>query len=191
VVSLMRATVLFSGGIDSTACLHLLQRDGYDVSGLFVDFGQAAAQMERRSIEALSKRLSIPVKVVKVSTEQNFSTGELTGRNAFLIFTALLLGGCHDGLLVLGIHAGTPYFDCSPSFITRIEPLVEECTNGRVSVIAPFLHWAKDDVYSLFSTCGIPVSETYSCEAGTNQPCGVCASCKDRARFECLLSDAH
>jgi 7-cyano-7-deazaguanine synthase len=184
----VRATILFSGGIDSSSCIHLLRRDGYEVSGLFVDFGQASARMERRSVELLSNRLVFPVNIVEASANRNFGSGELQGRNAFLIFSALLLGGCNDGLLVLGIHAGTPYFDCSPAFIERIEPLVQECTDGRVSVLAPFVHWIKDDVYSYFIASGIPLTETYSCEGGTNPPCGSCTSCKDRARLECLLN---
>jgi 7-cyano-7-deazaguanine synthase len=185
----VRATVLFSGGIDSTSCIHLLKKDGYEVNGVFVDFGQASARMERRSVELLSKRLSFPVSIVQASANKNFGTGELLGRNAFLTFSALLLGGCHDGLLALGIHSGTPYFDCSPAFIARIEPLVQECTDGSVSVLAPFVHWTKDEVYSYFIASRIPLTETYSCEGGTNPPCGACTSCNDRARLECLPND--
>jgi 7-cyano-7-deazaguanine synthase len=185
-----RATVLLSGGIDSATCVHLLKRDGYDVMGLFVDFGQASSRMERRAVDALTKTLPLSTKIIQVSAAEQFGIGELTGRNAFLIFSALLLGGCRDGLLALGIHAGTPYFDCSPSFIARVGPLVEECTNGRVTVAAPFLHWTKDEVYSLFLSSEIPIIQTYSCEAGGDEPCGSCASCKDRARLECSLNDA-
>ena len=128
-----------SGGIDSTSCIHLLRRDGYEVTGIFVDFGQASAVMERRCVDRLSQSLSLPVSIVEASARQTFGAGELQGRNAFLIFSALLLGGCQNGLLALGIHAGTPYFDCSPAFSERIDPLVQECTNGRVSLIAPFV----------------------------------------------------
>jgi 7-cyano-7-deazaguanine synthase len=186
-----RATVLLSGGIDSATCVHLLKQDGHDVSGIFVDFGQSAARMERRAVDALSARLSISTRIIRVSGSERLGTGELTGRNAYLIFSALLLGGCREGLLALGIHSGTPYFDCSPSFISRIAPLVEECTNGKVSVIAPLLNWTKDEVYSLFLKSEIPIAQTYSCEAGCDTPCNMCASCKDRARLECWLNDAH
>ncbi len=184
-----RATVLFSGGIDSASCIHLLQRDGYHVEGLFFDFGQAAAAMERRSVELLSARMSVRVMTVEATSAKNFGSGELTGRNAFLIFGALLLGNCRAGLLAIGIHAGTPYFDCSPAFVSRIEPLVQECTNGAVSIVAPFLNWTKDEVYSYFKNSVIPLEETYSCEAGSSAACGHCASCKDRAKIECLPSD--
>jgi 7-cyano-7-deazaguanine synthase len=93
-----------------------------------------------------------------------------------LIASALLLGSCHDGLLAIGIHAGTSYYDCSPSFLSRVEVLVRECSDGRVSVVAPFIEWSKDDVYSYFKAAQLPLHETYSCEAGVVPSCGDCAS---------------
>jgi 7-cyano-7-deazaguanine synthase len=183
-------TVLFSGGIDSTSCVRFFADKDYEVRAVFVDFAQAAVEAEKRSVEVLKVKLGIPVTIVQASSNCSFGTGELVGRNTFLIFAAILLGCCHDGLLAIGVHAGTPYYDCSPAFIDRIGVLVEECTNGRVSVVAPFVHWAKDDVYSYFSTLSVPLSQTYSCEAGSTPPCGQCASCKDRVRFECSQSVA-
>jgi 7-cyano-7-deazaguanine synthase len=183
-------TVLFSGGIDSTACVRFFMDRGYDVCGVFVNFGQAAVLSEARAVETLKVEFGIPVVVVRAESELSFGAGELVGRNAFLIFAAVLLGGCHDGLLAIGVHAGTPYYDCSPAFIDRANVLVGECTNGRVSVIAPFVQWSKDDVYSFFSTLNLPLSQTYSCEAGSTPPCRHCASCADRMRFECWQSVA-
>jgi 7-cyano-7-deazaguanine synthase len=183
-----KVTVLFSGGIDSTSCIRFFKDRGHEVRAIFIDFGQAAAKCERRAIEALRDQLETPVTVVKVASELSFGSGELVGRNAFLIFAAILVGGCRNGLLAIGVHAGTPYYDCSPTFIERINLLVEESTNGRLSVVAPFVHWQKDDVYSFFLSLNVPLSQTYSCEAGTNPPCGKCASCRDRVRLECTQS---
>lgn len=178
-------TVLFSGGIDSSSCVHLLKTQGFEVRGIFVNFGQASAAREAAAVDVLQDILGIEVDRISASARGEFVTGELIGRNSFLIFSALLLGRCYDGLLALGIHAGTPYFDCSPAFVERIDPLVRDSTDGRLGVIAPFLGWQKDDVYSYFLSSGLPLSSTYSCEAGTIPPCGSCASCKDRIRIEC------
>lgn len=179
------AAVLLSGGIDSTSCAHLLQKQGYDVKGVFVDFGQASATMERQAVREIGTHLGIAVETIAASADTKFGAGELIGRNSFLIFSALLLGRCHRGVVVLGIHSGTPYFDCSPAFIERMDPLVQECSNGKVAVSAPFLTWSKDDIYSYFLSSGLPLDLTYSCERGTSTPCGTCASCKDRARIKC------
>jgi 7-cyano-7-deazaguanine synthase len=181
-------TVLFSGGVDSTSCVRFFSDRDYDVRALFVDYGQAATAAEAQAVETLKALLNVPLTVINASSDLSFGTGELVGRNAFLIFAAIFLGGCKEGLLAIGVHAGTPYYDCSATFIDRVNVLVEECTNGRLSVVAPFVRWSKDDVYSFFSTLKLPLSRTYSCEAGSVPPCGQCASCKDRVRFECSLN---
>lgn len=178
------ATVLFSGGIDSTACIHFLRGHGYDVRGIFINFGQAAAVAESQAVTALKNEMKFPLVTITAAGNSDFGAGELTGRNAFLLFASVLLGGCRDGLLAMGLHSGTPYYDCSPAFVERADILLNESTNGRVSLIAPFVHWSKNDIYSYFTNANLPVSKTYSCEAG-NTPCLSCASCLDRLRFQC------
>jgi 7-cyano-7-deazaguanine synthase len=111
--------------------------------------------------------------------------GELLGRNAFLIFTALFLTGGRPGLLAMGLHAGTPHYDCSAEFVAAAGKLVAEHTDGRVSLVAPFVTWTKKDVYDYFVSAGLPITSTYSCEAGREAPCGVCASCRDREALGC------
>jgi 7-cyano-7-deazaguanine synthase len=186
-----RATVLLSGGIDSASCVYLLKQEGFQLAAVFVDFGQASARMERRAAEMICARFNLPLRIISASGGDSLGAGELRGRNAFLVTSALLLGRCYEGLLALGIHAGTPYYDCSPAFLDRIDLLAKECTNGKVSVIAPFLHWSKDDVYSFFLQSQIPLAQTFSCENATSGgPCGICRSCSDRARLECLPNDA-
>lgn len=179
------ARVLLSGGIDSAACAHFLAAQGYRVRGIFVEFGQAAQTPERLAIERISKSLGIQTSVIQARGLGDFGAGELLGRNAFLIFAAMLLGGTHRGLLAIGVHSGTPYFDCSLGFIDRMKSLVEEHTAGRLTVAAPFLSWSKGQVYDYALSAGLPIDVTYSCEAGTTPPCGECASCRDRRELGC------
>lgn len=179
----MHASVLFSGGIDSTSCVHFFKKGGHEVRGIFVDFGQAAARREDAAVDVLSEKLSIPVIKLRASSPTKFGAGELIGRNLFLIASALLLGNCRDGLLAIGIHSGTNYYDCSRSFLSHVEVLAQECSDGRVSVVAPFVDWSKDDVFSYFKAAALPLNDTYSCEAGAVPTCGTCASCRDRVRL--------
>ncbi|MBI4922095.1 MAG: 7-cyano-7-deazaguanine synthase [Devosia nanyangense] len=58
------ATLLFSGGIDSTCCLKILLDAGYDVRPIFFDFGQAAADFERASVRALAANFGLEVAIV-------------------------------------------------------------------------------------------------------------------------------
>jgi 7-cyano-7-deazaguanine synthase len=155
------------------------------VDGLFIDHGQAAAEQETKAVSALADHLGIAVRKARLLASRPFGLGELTGRNAFLIFTALLLSGGRSGLLGLGLHGGTPYYDCSEAFLASIGQLLAEHTDGRVLVVAPFITWTKKDVYDYFVSAGLPIDATYSCEAGTEPTCGVCASCRDRASLGC------
>jgi 7-cyano-7-deazaguanine synthase len=184
------ATVLFSGGIDSTSTALFLKSTGFAVRGLFVDFGQASRHMERSSIDRLKGIIGIAVDEIKINSDSSHGSGELRGRNALLIFSAVLLGNCAPGAIAIGVHAGTPYYDCSPDFTEKIDALVRECTGGQLFLLAPFVRWSKDDVYSYFISQNISLDATYSCEAGTKPPCRRCASCLDRERLECSLRGA-
>ena len=117
----------------------MLRLQGFEVRGIFVDFGQAAVREERGAVRDLQQCLSINVGTVRASSSVAFGPGELLGRNAFLIFAAILMGQCDDGLLAIGIHAGTPYYDCSPAFLEKVDLLVRETTSGRIAVTAPLL----------------------------------------------------
>ncbi|WP_369126933.1 7-cyano-7-deazaguanine synthase [Roseibium algicola] len=174
-----------SGGLDSSACAHFLSKQGVQVRGLFINYGQAALQAETAASRAMADFLSIPIDVCEVSNGQLFGAGELIGRNAMLIFSALFLSrGCSD-LLALGLHAGTPYYDCSDRFINSASHLVSEITDNRTVLATPFLTWTKQEVVSYFCEAGLPTELSYSCELGLSPVCGRCASCLDREALLC------
>jgi 7-cyano-7-deazaguanine synthase len=179
------ATVLMSGGIDSAACAAFLAAQGMEASALFVDHGQAAAAHERTAVNSLAATLGIEVQHLAFIGAPPFGSGELVGRNAFLIFAALFATRAQSSFIALGLHAGTPYYDCSPAFVETINRAVAEHTDSTVQVVAPFIEWTKRDVYDYFVKTGLPVSQTYSCEKGMHPTCGVCASCQDRKALQC------
>ena len=49
-----RSVVLMSGGIDSSATALAILTEGYETSGLFVDYGQPAARSEWRAALVLN-----------------------------------------------------------------------------------------------------------------------------------------
>jgi len=177
--------VLLSGGIDSAVCCQLLRTSGHRVRGLHLDFGQAARVQERDACERLVKHLQIPLQFVTVDLGRNFHSGEITGRNAFLAFAALMQAESALGAIVLGIHSGVPYYDCSEPFAERLDQLIRECSSGRFGFLAPLLRWTKSDIVSYARGHGIPLQGTYSCERGVTPPCGVCSSCLDRRAHNC------
>lgn len=179
------ATVLLSGGLDSYACAHFFQQRSFSVRGVFIDFGQSAARAERDAVSRLTSILAIPVTEITVRTDRTFETGELVGRNAFLLSAAILLAGVHHGILAIGVHAGTPYHDCLPGFIEQMDRLAKEQTDGCLSISAPFVRWTKAQIHQYLTAQGLPLEPAYSCESGTIPPCGSCASCRDWEALGC------
>lgn len=181
------AVVLLSGGIDSAACAWLLRSQGYRVRNLFVDYGQGAARYERRSAEAISNSLGFDLDCISVSTQSEFGAGEVVGRNVFLVFAGLLSSQLNQGVIALGIHSGTSYYDCSTAFAQSTDRLLAEHTDGRVRLLTPFLTWSKKNIFDYYKHSGLSVDLTYSCEAGVMPPCGRCLSCRDRSTIGCYL----
>jgi 7-cyano-7-deazaguanine synthase len=173
-------TVLLSGGIDSVCCVHFFKSKGYAVQGLFIDYGQASAMQERLAVEKAVSLLAIEIQYLTIPTESLIGPGEHIGRNAFLIFTAIFLARIDSGLLAIGIHSGTSYYDCSNEFYINIEKTVEEYTGGALRLVAPLKDWDKATIYQYFHQTGIPSGVTYSCELGMAESCQRCDSCKDR-----------
>lgn len=184
-MSPIQASVLLSGGIDSAACAHFLKSQGMAVEGLFVDYGQKAARLEHIAARAIAEHLSISLSAISCVGPSIHGSGEVIGRNAFLIFSSVVLAGRHAGILAIGIHSGTPYYDCSGAFLSGISCLIGEHTDGKLALIAPFSDWSKKQVFEYFRAAGLPIKATYSCEAGTSEPCAVCNSCRDREALGC------
>ena len=112
--------MLASGGVDSSTLLWLCAEQGIVPSALFVDYGQAAAQSEGVSVAKLCDGLRVPWRQVRYSGSR-FGPGEIRGRNAYLLHTALMEFPAQSGVVALGIHAGTGYDDCSPEFIDAMQ----------------------------------------------------------------------
>lgn len=173
--------VLASGGVDSSTLLWLSVQQRLEPVALFVDFGQPAAEAENNAIASICEGLNVPWRRVQYAGSK-FGAGEIRGRNAFLLHVALLEFPSDSGIVVLGIHSGTDYADCSPGFMEIMGRSYGRQTGGTIVATAPFLDWTKRDVYHLANELGVPIAQTYSCES-SNSPCGQCDSCTDR----CLL----
>lgn len=175
--------VLASGGIDSTACIYYYLSLDFKVKAFFVNYGQKSLNMEYKSVQKVVSHYGIELGSMSCKFQNNFSSGELIGRNGFLILAAIMANPCFKGLISLGIHSGTPYYDCTPAFVSDINKVVESYTNGQVMLDAPFLSWEKSMIYAYCKNEGVPVNLTYSCENGETKPCGKCLSCLDRGNL--------
>lgn len=171
--------ILFSGGIDSTLCVHYYQQLGYNVKGLFVDYGQPAALKEEKATKYLSRYLKIETIQIKTNLRPNMEMGLIQGRNYLLLSISLSCFPFAEGTISLGIHSGTKYVDCSPNFIELNQKIFDLYTNGSIAIDCPFLFMNKNDIYRHFLKSTIPIEFTYSCELGGDTPCGKCPTCLD------------
>lgn len=177
------ALVLLSGGIDSATALALMHTSRVHLSTLFINYGQPAAATEANAASGIAGHYGIPHHELEL-IGLSFGGGEIRGRNAFLLHLALLASKNQTGLIIIGLHSGTPYRDCSPLFLQLIQDSYDFHTAGTISVAAPFIDRHKSEVFDLAIELQVPLEMTYSCERGTT-PCGVCLSCRDR---EALLA---
>lgn len=181
-----RAWLLLSGGIDSTACLVFYLKEKFHVECLHISFGQPASEQERAAAERVARHFDVSLTILRWSGSMNFMDGEIVGRNAFFLLGALIEIGGNSGILATGIHAGTSYFDCSQEFISSLQTVFDGYCDGQVRLAAPFIEWSKQQVFAFCESEEVPIDLTYSCEKGTEQPCGECLSCRDRRALDAL-----
>ena len=176
----MKVSILMSGGIDSTACAHYFLQRRDDVTAVFIDYDQLALRSEWNAVQKVTQHFNIPLLTMRFTAGRQFTAGEIPGRNAFLIFAVLMGAQLHSGVLSLGIHAGTAYYDCGATFAEQIGQIIDAYSGGKLALHCPFLAQDKAFVYRYAKDEKIPIHLTYSCERGTVPPCGLCLSCRDR-----------
>ena len=108
-------------------------------------------------------------------------------RNGLFLSSAAsvsLSKGC--SVILYGAHsddaAGSAYPDCSEAFNDAMSRAIYEGSGGQLRVEAPFVGMSKADVVRTGLSLEVPYQYTWSCYEGGEHPCGVCATCIDRAR---------
>lgn len=152
----------------------------YETKPIYVDYGQAARKIEEEHALSVSEYYDLKLETLTFHSGVNFSQGLIKGRNAFLIFAAEISHQEHSGLISMGIHSGTNYYDCSPDFVNSINQILANYSTGEMFFDAPFINWNKRMIYDYCIQKNVPVHLTYSCENGLEPPCGHCDSCLDR-----------
>lgn len=166
-------------------CLQLLQCAGHNVSAIFVDYGQLAAKQEIMAARQIAGYFNTPLKEVRISLNKTFGAGEVKYRNGSLIFVGAMAASPDTDNLVIGIHAGTPYPDCSDNFVSSVSEALSKSTEQSYTLIVPVRSWLKSQIVAYAVKENLPISLTYSCESGGHSPCGTCDSCKDRISAAC------
>lgn len=122
----------------------------------------------------------VPLKTITTDNISIPSVGEICGRNAMLVLQAYCLSGFGSYKIILGIHSGTEYFDCSEVFLNKLNDIIDCYSKGTVYIEAPFLMWSKANIVEYAKKQNVPLDLTYSCSTSNTIPCGKCPSCLER-----------
>ncbi len=202
--------VLFSGGLDSTTALYwALSRYGR-VHALTFDYGQrhrievARAGKIARKLGIPRSVLRVDLTAIGGSalTDRRIPLprsggGKFTGnppityvpfRNGiFLAMAAAWAEARRIPDLVCGFHVvdSPEYPDTRQDFVRAMNSAINKgtgaaCGGPRMRIRAPFIRMGKADIIREGLRIGVDYSNSISCYAGGETPCGFCSSCRIR-----------
>lgn len=195
----MGIVTLVSGGYDSTLMSLMAQEEGVELFPLFVDYGQLGAAKEWEACKRLHEKHGLPsVTRMDLSgfgktipsgiTDSRLRINEdafLPGRNLLFV----LVGAAHafrvqaNGIAIGLLDSAQHLFpDQTQEFVEACEVMIEAAMGRRIRVLTPLIEFSKGDVLAMAQARGL--SDTYSCHAGSDTPCGVCVACVEITNAE-------
>lgn len=85
--------------------------------------------------------------------------------------------------VMMANHSGDHevYPDCRPEFVEAISAAISTGTYAGITLLAPYTDLTKAEIALRGLRLGVDYDHTYSCYRGTSEPCGRCATCRERA----------
>ncbi|MBF0486266.1 MAG: 7-cyano-7-deazaguanine synthase QueC [Candidatus Omnitrophica bacterium] len=204
-----KAVVLLSGGLDSSTTLYYAIDKGFEVRALIFDYGQRhrkeifAAQAIARSagVPFYVVRISLPwkgsalldkaIKVPKkLSHKGSIPPTYVPARNIiFVSFAASFAEAVGARAIFIGANAVdySGYPDCRPEFFNAFQKTLDKGLKAGVEkrgirILTPLITLSKADIVRLGRRLKVPFEKTWSCYNKGKKPCGVCDSCRLRAK---------
>lgn len=198
-----KAVVLLSGGLDSTACLSVALKSGYEVYALSFDYGQRLKR-EIECAKAIAKYFKIKnhriikidnvggsaltdnnIKVPKFDGSSNIPVTYVPARNIIFLTYGVALAEVVDAdAIYIGVNAidYSGYPDCRPDFIQAFSDMIRVGTKMGIEgkapkIITPLIKLSKGEIVTLACENRAPIHLTTSCYNGNDKACGVCDSC--------------
>jgi 7-cyano-7-deazaguanine synthase len=203
----MKAVCLLSGGLDSSTCLGVARRDGFECYALSFDYGQrhrveleAAARVAKHfgvrehKVVQIDLRtfggsaLTADIAVPKDSLAPGIPITYVPARNTIFLSYAMAWAEvleCSD--IFIGVNAidYSGYPDCRPEFIDAFEHMANLATKAGVEgrtllrIHTPLAQLDKAGIVKLAAEVGVDFGLTYSCydPDENGRSCGHCDSC--------------
>ncbi|PKM79820.1 MAG: 7-cyano-7-deazaguanine synthase QueC [Firmicutes bacterium HGW-Firmicutes-14] len=207
----MKAVVLLSGGLDSTVCMSIAHKAGFELYPISFAYGQRHSReircagqiagyygvkrhlvittnMDAIGGSALTDNIEIPD---GDETRKDIPVTYVPARN--LIFLSYALGYAEvlgAGKIFIGVNAVdySGYPDCRPEFIERFQQVADYSTRAaaqdgkEIAVETPLINLTKAGIIRLGIENRAPLHLTTSCYRGAEKACGTCDSCLLRLR---------
>lgn len=108
-------------------------------------------------------------------------------RNGLFISSAASIALSNNcDVVYYGAHsddaAGNAYPDCSDEFNQAMNTAVYIGSGNQLKIVAPFVNMTKADIVKIGLELKVPYELTWSCYEGSDNPCGVCGTCRDRIK---------
>ena len=202
-----KAVILLSGGLDSTTCLAIAQRDGFTCYCLSFAYGQRHAH-ELDAAKRIAEHMGVVEhRIVKLDIGQ-FGASALTEKTIAVpehqdttdipvtyvparntVFLAIALGfaeaiGAYDIFIGANAVDYSHYPDCRPEFIAAFQTLANLATKvgsegTPITIQAPLMHLSKAAIIQAGTALGVNYGLTVSCYQLRDDftACGHCSSC--------------
>lgn len=206
-----KAVILYSGGLDSTTCMAIARKRGFEPYAISFAYGQRhsveleLAKKNARAVGAVDhlvvdfdyrkvggSALTSDIAVPKGGVGSEIPVTYVPARNT--IFLSFALGwaevmGAFD--IFIGVNAldYSGYPDCRPAYIAAFETMANLATKAgvegnRFTIHAPLISLTKAEIIQKGVSLGVDYSLTHSCYDPSPEgvACGLCDSCRLRLK---------
>jgi len=190
---------LVSGGLDSTVMALLAQEEGITQFPLFINYGQINQEKELSACLFNFQRFELPTpQIMQLSGFGTVVSSGLTDPNKniyedaflpcrnliFLTTGAAYAHQCGASAVSIGLldEVFSLFPDQTKTFIYDAEALISRSLGHHMRILTPLMTFSKAEVVSIAKAKRI--TDTYSCHAGMDIPCGACVACREYMGLE-------
>ena len=199
------ASILFSGGQDSTTCLAWAKENFDEVHGLFIDYGQRHA-IEQQAAQKIAKITDTPLTIHKTNIFTELTKNALTDHNAeikaeegqlpttfvpgrnmiFLSIAAIFTQQKGIYNIVTGVcqtdYSGYP--DCRQEFIDSMQKTASLSMEKDFKIHTPLMGLTKAQTVKMMQELKQIdlLKHSHTCYKGNRPACGQCPACELRLK---------